>query len=255
MRKKPCYCLDDLHTGLGHFSRLFFHFILGPVGRCGGNRESCCWLFCFMSFHHWESVSEWQGKPAWPSLCWRYSAISAGNLSDSSPSSSSTWLLGALSSCTLASLGTAALEPERAGTLWWLQRWAAGRHCQMLEGSASWVECLRRPAGQDGGLALHGWKKPDRRTRRMCAEGETIPTTGTVHLKDAMPKTWTMEEVGETKTTYLFILMLFHVAKLKKTTARQWKTEFYFIVHCGCVLSPHKKSVKKTIILCVIRIY
>lgn len=164
-----------------------------------------------MSFPHWESVSEWQGEPAWPSLCWRYSATSAGNLSDSFPSSSSTWLPAASSSCTLALSGTAAPEPEGAGTLWLLQRWAAGL-CQTLGGLASWVECLRRRAGLDGGMALRGWKRPDMRAMRQWAGGETTPATGTVHLKDAMPKTWTMEEVGYTKIPYLTTL----ISKLKK---------------------------------------
>ena len=152
-----------------------------------------------MSFHHCESVSERRGEAAWPRLCWRYSAISAGSLSDSSPSSSSTWPPGASSSCTLASSGTAAPGAEGAGSLWQLQRWAAGLPHQTLEGTPSRAECLRRHARLAGGMAPPGWRKGARRERRG---GETTPATGTVHLKDAMPKTWTMEEVGVTETSY-----------------------------------------------------
>lgn len=145
--------------------------------------------FCFMSFHRCFRVSEWQVEPEWPSLCWRYSAISAGNLYDSFPLSSSTSLLEALSSCTLALLGTAALEAEGAVMLWWLQRLGARIHSQMLVDSASLVEFLRRRADQEEGMVLPGWKRLVRRVRRRCTGGETTPETGTVHLKDGMPKT------------------------------------------------------------------
>ena len=118
MRETSCTFVDDLHAGLRHFNRLFLCFLLGPAGLSGCSRASWCWFFCFMSFHHRESVSEWQGEPTWPSLCWRYSATSAGNPCDSFPSSSSTWRPGASCFCTPALSGTAAPEPEGAGTRW-----------------------------------------------------------------------------------------------------------------------------------------
>lgn len=157
-----------------------------------------CWLFIFMIFHHWASVSEWLGEPAWPSLCWRYSATSAGNLCDSSPSSSSTWPPGASFFCTLASSGTTVLEPEEAETLLLLRKWAAGLH-RTLGDLASWVGCLRKNGEVDGGSVPLGWRKLDRRALGWWAGGETTPATGTARWKDAMPKTWMMEEVGENR--------------------------------------------------------
>lgn len=175
------------------FNWLLFHFIL--VG------DSWCWFVCFMTFHPRGSVSEWQGEPAWPSLCWSYSAISAGNPCDSFPSSCSTWPPGASSSCTLASSGAAAPGPVAAETLWWLRKRGAELQRQAPGASASWAECLKRPGGPDAGTAPRGWRGPDRRARRRCAGGDTTPTTGTGPLKDAVPKRWTTEEVGDANDT------------------------------------------------------
>lgn len=172
-----------------------------------------------MSFYHQESESKWPGESAWPRLCWRYSVISAGNLSDSFPSSFSTWPPGASSSCTLALSGTAAPVVGGAGTLWQLQRWAAGLYRQALGGLASWAECLRRHAGPAGGMALHGWRRLGMTARRQCAGGGTTPATGTVHLKDAMPRTWMMEEVGQTFYNLLSQLVCFQLDSLSNSTS------------------------------------
>lgn len=189
IRQESCDRLDDLHTRLRHSDWLFFS-PLPWVGPWGGSRQRADIDSCFMSFPHCEGVSKWQREPAWPSLSWEYSAISAGNLSDSSPSSSSTWRLEASSSCTRALSGTEALAPAGPGSLWWRRRRAAEPRRQTPGGSASLAGCFGRRTGRVGNSDPAGWERADVR-----AGGRSIAATGTVHSRVATPKSWKMEEV------------------------------------------------------------